>query len=68
MCENYNGSCFLLHHCRGDMEGCARLSALFSESDDSADRYCQQWGENQCRQEIGGLELTNLQKSEAYHQ
>ena len=25
MCENYNGSCFLLHHCRGDRENCARF-------------------------------------------
>lgn len=25
MCENYNGSCFLLHHCRGDRESCARF-------------------------------------------
>ncbi|HAN42772.1 MAG TPA: hypothetical protein DCP98_05025 [Sphaerochaeta sp.] len=35
MCENYNGTCFLLHHCRGDRESCPRFADLspFGTSD-----------------------------------
>ena len=30
MCKNYSVVCFLLHHCRGDREGCYRFSESFS--------------------------------------